>query len=325
MRAAHVLRRVPDFAGNDDLEAMWKGRNGPQQKLAVLAVGVELDAFTKVKEAMDKMIAEPKAQMAEEVKIKTHCTDEFNQNEKQTFETNREKTLLEQKIEELSNTVKRLTQEIADAELQIVNMKLEISKAGQNREAENAEYQTVIAEQRATQEILKKAKARMEAFYKKKAALMQDGQDPMPPVAFKTYRKNAGASGIISFLDMIIEDSKKVETDAVSEEAEAQKNYETFVNDSNKTIKGLEEAITSKTDEKATADTDRENAKVERQNAMNELEQLAAYLADLHAECDFIVNNFDIRQQARRSEIEAIQEAKAILSGAMSSGQAKEE
>merc|ERR1719305_233076 len=167
---------------------------------------------------MDKMIAELKAQMDEEVKIKTHCTDELNQNEKQTFETNREKTLLEQKIEELTNTIKRLTEEIADAELQIVNMKLEISRAGQNREAENAEYQAAVAEQRATQEVLKKALARMQAFYKKKAALMQDGQDPMPPVAFKTYRKNAGASPIISMLENIIEDSKKVEADAVSEE-----------------------------------------------------------------------------------------------------------
>merc|ERR1719473_2338706 len=274
---------------------------------------------------MDKMIAELKAQMKEEVEIKTNCVDEFNQNEKQTFETNREKTLLEQKIEELGNTIKQLTQEIADAQLEIVNMKLEISKAGQNREAENAEYQTVVAEQRATQEILKKAKARMEAFYKKKAALMQDGQDPMPPVAFKSYKKNAGGSGIISFLDMIIEDSKKVETDAVSEEAQAQKDYETFVNDSNKTIKSLEEAITSKSEDKATAQSELENSKVEHQSAMNELEQLAAYLADLHQECDFIVKNFDIRQKARLSEIEAIQEAKAILSGAMSSGEAKGE
>merc|ERR1719230_1882989 len=111
---------------------------------------------------MDDMIAELKDQQDEEVKIKTHCTDEFNQNEKQTFETNRQKTLLEQKIEELTNTIKRLTEEISEAELQIVNMKLEISRAGQNREAENAEYQSTIAEQRAMQTILLKAKARTE-------------------------------------------------------------------------------------------------------------------------------------------------------------------
>jgi hypothetical protein len=46
-----------------------------------------------------------------------------------------------------------------------------------------------------------------------------------------------------------------------------------------------------------------------------ELEQLANEKADLHKSCDFTVKNFDIRQEARDQEVEAIRQAKAILSG----------
>ena len=36
---------------------------------------------------------------------------------------------------------------------------------------------------------------------------------------------------------------------------------------------------------------------------------------NLHADCDFLVKNFDIRQSGFQTEIEALQQAQAILSG----------
>jgi len=49
---------------------------------------------------------------------------------------------------------------------------------------------------------------------------------------------------------------------------------------------------------------------------MLELEQLSNEAADLHKACDFVIKNFDIRQTGRDEEIEALKQAKAILSGA---------
>ena len=40
------------------------------------------------------------------------------------------------------------------------------------------------------------------------------------------------------------------------------------------------------------------------------------YKEQLHSSCDFVLKNFDIRQTARDEEIEALKQAKAILSGA---------
>ena len=46
-----------------------------------------------------------------------------------------------------------------------------------------------------------------------------------------------------------------------------------------------------------------------------ELEQLANQAADLHKSCDFVTKNFELRQTGFAEEIEAMEQAKAILSG----------
>jgi phage-related minor tail protein len=96
-RAVASLRKsaqAPAFEA-DDLLAAWHGRGtqgqkvsmmgaagGPRMQLSTLAVTVGLDSFTKIKEAMDTMVAELKKEQEEEVKFKTYCTKELNQKRK---------------------------------------------------------------------------------------------------------------------------------------------------------------------------------------------------------------------------------------------------
>ena len=132
--------RMPE---DDDLEAIWKGRNGPQKKFAVLATSVQLDAFTKVN-------CSRRTQQEEEVTFKANCVESFKQDGKETFEKQKKHKDLVHSIEDLTATIERLTDEIAEAKDTIANMEIEIKKAGENRAAENAQYQTTVAEQRAT-------------------------------------------------------------------------------------------------------------------------------------------------------------------------------
>merc|ERR1719158_386999 len=74
--------------------------------------------------------------------------------------------------------------------------------------------------------------------------------------------------------------------------------------------------IVHKSEVKAKAEADLVQAKDDNEAVLLELEQLGNYKAELHGSCDFIVKNFEIRQQARDEEIEALKQAKAILSGA---------
>lgn len=49
---------------------------------------------------------------------------------------------------------------------------------------------------------------------------------------------------------------------------------------------------------------------------VGKLEDLHQTSLDLSSSCDFILKNFDARQAARSAEMNALGEAKAILSGA---------
>merc|ERR1719313_571389 len=62
-----------------ELARKW---NNPH--LMTLAMKVRLDAFTRVKKAIDDMIAELLKQKEDEIKQKDYCVDAFNENEKQT-------------------------------------------------------------------------------------------------------------------------------------------------------------------------------------------------------------------------------------------------
>ena len=99
-------------------------------------------------------------------------------------------------------------------------------------------------------------------------------------------------------------------------EEDAQKAYEDTTKETNKSINAKVKDITTKTEEKGQAEADRAEATQERDGVMKELEDLALQNKDLHAECDYTLKNFEIRQTARMQEIEALKQAKAILSGA---------
>merc|ERR1719171_1026354 len=320
-RAMASLRKAaqaPAFEA-DDLLAAWHGRGGhgqkvsmlgaaagPRMQLSTLAVSVGLDSFTQIKKAMDNMVADLKKEQEEEVKFKSYCTKELNMNEKETYEKTEKKEDLEALIAKLTKLIKKLSEEIAAAKAQVAETETAIKKASQVREGENAEFQTVVADQRATQEILTKALLRLKDFYKKAkgGALVQTVQTP--PVKFNSYKKNAGASPVIGMIEQIIEDSKALESEAVAGETEAQASYETFVKDSNDLIKNLSDSVAAKTKASATAAEDKEQAKSDLDSAVGELEALSLTAQDLHGECDWVLRNFAARQKARLDEMEAI-------------------
>merc|ERR1719446_1658970 len=330
-RAMSSLRKAamsPNFEV-DDLLAAWRSHDagnqkvsmlgaasGPRMQLSTLAVSIGLDSFTQIKEAMDKMTADLKKEQEEEVKFKEYCTSSLNENEKETYETTEKKEDLEALIEKLSKLMKKLTEEIAEHNQEIADTEVAIKTASQVREGENAEFQTVVADQRATQEILNKALDKLKAFYKhaKGGALVQKSAQE-PPVKFNSYKTNAGASPVIGMIEQIVEDSKALEAEAVAGEKEGQATYETFVKDSNALIKQLSDSVAAKTKASAKATEDREQANSDLDSTNGELESLALTEEDLHGECDWTLKNFAARQKARLDEIEAIGQAKAILSG----------
>jgi cytochrome c556 len=286
-------------------------------QLSILATSVELDAFTKIKKMIDDLIAELKVQQSDEVKHHDWCNDEFQENEMQTMKAENLKEDQQVQIDNLAVAIKTLTEEIAAAKAQIADTQLNLQRAGENRKADNLDFQKTVADQVATQQILAKALDKLATFYDSFVQVGKKAQKKQaPPVAQMDYKPSGGASGVMSMIEKLIFDAKELEAESKKAEGEAQAQYVTLVADSNASVSELQTAVVRKTEEKAQAD----KALVETQEAlagtMTDLEDLAAYLAGLHKDCDYIVKNFQARQDARAAEIEALQQAKQILSGA---------
>merc|ERR550537_555876 len=279
------------------LFAAAKTYGNPQ--LATLATQVRLDAFTKVKAAIDEMVTALLKEKEDEIKHKDFCTHGLNKNE-------RAQELKQRDIEEL--------------ESEIAEMQTQLKRAGEDREKENADFQSTIADQRETQKLLTNALNVLKAVFDKKAFVQQRAKQepagPPPPPGFKKYEQSSGAGGVMGMLQQIIADAKQLEAEAIKAETDSQKAYETFVKDTNKSIEEKNRDITNKSQEKATAEADKTASEEAKETAMNEQQQNKNEEADLHKSCDFVLKNFDIRQAARDQEVEALRQAKAILSGA---------
>merc|ERR1712066_1023512 len=301
------------------LKAVADRLNSP--RLATLAYKVRLDAFTRVKKAIDDMIAQLLKEKADEIKHKDFCVDEFNTNQLQTERKEREKADLIAKIEDLELTIKQLTEAIDTLKAEIAEMQVQLKRAGEDREKQNKEFQSTVADQRETQKLLKAALGVLQDFYAKKAAAAslvqkQEPVGPPPPPGFEAYKNNAASGGVMQLIQQIISDAKAMEAETIRAEEDAQKAYEDFVKETNNSIEAKSRDIVNKSEEKAKAETDLVRAKEDKEAVMLELEQLSNYNAELHQSCDFVLKNFDLRQTARDEEVEALRQAKAILSGA---------
>merc|ERR1719198_1626386 len=220
-------------------------RKSKSPEISMLASSVELDAFTKVKAMIDKMISTLQTQQADEVKKNDWCKAELQENEMSTAKTNDHKADLEATIGQLESTIKTLSEEIEKAHLDISNLNLELQRASENRKKENLDFQKVVADQTVTAEILAKALDKLATFYDEAAfAQMHKGKKQTPPVPQMEYKKSSGATGVMSMIEKLIYDTKDITAESKKSESEAQVAYEALVADTNESIKDLMAAVT---------------------------------------------------------------------------------
>merc|ERR1719191_1008340 len=167
-------------------------------RISSLAISARLDAFTKVKASITDMVAALSKEQDEEVQFKDFCIEEINTNEKETQLKEQKKGTLIAKAADLTETIDKLTKLIEELKAKIIDLKTQLKRASEDREKENALFQTTVADQRATQKLLIAAVNVLKGFYDK-AALVQktagkkqaQPAGPPPPPGFKEYGNQA--------------------------------------------------------------------------------------------------------------------------------------
>jgi hypothetical protein len=300
------------------LRAAARKSTSHAQALVEVAEAAKLDAFKEVIGMVDEMVTALKKENEDEVKHQEFCAKELRENLASQKDTEDTISDLTATIATLEADIDTLATEIKKLEAQVVEMKVQVKKASEDRASENKVFQQTVADQRLTQALIEKAKKKLEEVYSSPSndtapAFVQLKIDqPATP----EYQRSSSGGGVVDLLQAIITDARLLETEAVASEQDAQTSYVTFVTDTGKALEAAQRSIAKKEEEKAEKESARLSAISSKKGSEKELMALKKYESQLHSSCDYVLKNFEVRQEARGQEMDSLGQAKAILSGA---------
>jgi chromosome segregation ATPase len=338
--------------GGEDLRAralsllqQARQANPKQARLGflVLALRGKKVGFEKVIAMIDEMVSALKKEGQDDADKKEYCLSTFDYTEDKKKELEHAASDTETAIASSEENLAALTEEIATAEKSIKALDASVSEATAIRKAENEDYKALVQSDSAAKELLLFAKNRLNKFYNPKlynppakvelsaqGAIERDmsfvqvsehvqrrSDVEPPPETWGAYaKKSEESSGVIAMLDLLVKDLDTELTEAATEEKNSQEEYDKTVGDAKAERVGLSKSLKDKSAAKADNTADLEDLKATKKSTAAELMATDKFLGDLHAECDWLLKYFTVREDARSGEIEALGKAKDVLSGA---------
>merc|ERR1719272_2295711 len=114
----------------------------------------------------------------------------------------------------------------------------------------------------------------------------------------------------------MIKDLTKEMTEAKATEKNSQEDYESAMKDGAEKRATDSKSLADKSKAKAELGADLEASGEEKAATSKTLMATLEHIASLHAECDWLLQYFQVRKEARAGEIESLKTAKSVLSGA---------
>mmetsp|Transcript_142380 Transcript_142380/g.246655 ORF Transcript_142380/g.246655 Transcript_142380/m.246655 type:complete len:718 (-) Transcript_142380:31-2184(-) len=315
----------------------------------VMAMRGKKVSFEKVLKMIDDMVALLGKEQTDDDDKKATCELTFDKLEDKIKELGAGVSSLEVSIAQEEDLIATLTEEIKALAKSIADLDASVADATAQRKAEHAAFEELMSSDQAAKELLAFAKNRLNKFYQPglyiappkvelskedklyttfggELSLVQvsahehksdsDVAPPPPPATAAAYKKSADSTGVIYMIDTLIKDLTKEMTEAETAEKEAQADYETTMGES--ATKRAQDTKTMADKEAAKAEISADLLKHtdDKTATSQSLMATTKVLADMHGECDWLLQNFDVRKEARLGEVESLKQAKAVLSGA---------
>merc|ERR1719359_804942 len=337
------------------LSAARGTRRDPRLDLLELALKGKKIGFEKVIQMIDDLVALLAKEQAEDEEKKEYCETELDTADDTKKELEHNIADLEKAIADAEEAIATLKSEIEALEDAIKALDKQVAEATEQRKAEHETYVEDLAANTAANDLLEFAKNRLNKFYNPKlykpppkrelteeeritvnmggtlaptappagiagtgiGLVQADVAPPPPPEANLAYKKSREAgTGVIAMIDLLKADLEKQIQEMTLTEKDAQADYEKFMADA---------AETRATDSKSITDKEASQAALEEELVSNqealkgkqvELMETEKYIMELHQECDWLLQHFDLRKEARASEVDALKKAKDVLNGA---------
>jgi peptidoglycan hydrolase CwlO-like protein len=291
-------------------------------RLAALAATVRTGGhFDQVIAEVDKMITILREEEQEDISVRDACQKKMNELDatKANLETKKDRLEGEKSRVEAKN--EQMKKELDDTKKAITDQEKTMEDALNQRNQEHDTYIQALKDDEAAVKLIGQAVAAMSAFYGNNQltmGLIQSKADPKPETWSKPYGgRSSESKGLVAIMEMLKEDIVKEIGESKTAEKEASAEFVKLRNAGDKMLKGLNQAKV--TIEKGIADNESTIADLDK-----ELGNTSAAHADTDAmdktlsdqTCAWIETSFEARRSARKSEVEGLQQAKAMLAGA---------
>merc|ERR1719420_2158003 len=145
---------------------------------------------------------------------------------------------------------------------------------------------------------------------------LNDFLSQAPETAGPAQKQGAAGMGAVGLLSTLITDIKHQQTAEEKEENDSQADFDKYMEDTTAAKTGKKEDITSMEAAVSRLEETLQDQKTVHSETQDEMDSVVAKEHALHAECDFLLENYEEIKKARTDEIESIKNAIAILSGA---------
>eukprot|EP00418_Pyrodinium_bahamense_P060575 CAMPEP_0179164212 /NCGR_PEP_ID=MMETSP0796-20121207/80571_1 /TAXON_ID=73915 /ORGANISM="Pyrodinium bahamense, Strain pbaha01" /LENGTH=692 /DNA_ID=CAMNT_0020866631 /DNA_START=179 /DNA_END=2254 /DNA_ORIENTATION=- len=315
-----------------------QGQHGARLELLAAALRSRRASFDKVLKMIDEMMALLRKEQTDDDKKRDYCRAEIDETEDQLRELKLDVSDLEKAINENKQKIAGITEEVAALSQAIQQLDKQVAESTAQRKEEHADYVEQLGMNSATKELLMAAKNVLNKFYKPKAqqakspppaeeeapffaqlSMRRAGAPDLPPPPEDlggSYEKSEGSGGVIHLIEMLATDLTKETQELESNERDAQQAYEEAMADASNKHAGDARIIAEKEGVKAEMEARLHKQTQEKKSKSKEVVSVGEYKKDLHSECDWLLENYDVRMDARDGEMQSLQQAKAVLSGA---------
>lgn len=288
--------------------------------------------FSKVVKMIDDMSVLLKTEGEDDLKSRDSCNESFNDSAAEQKEVEHAVKGLSAEIEDASAAIEVAVSSIEKSTNDIAAAKQAMAEATEQRQKENAEFVVAVELNKEAVELVMKAKDKLNSYYNPdlvrevpveeaaKEELLQGkalpGETPETWAAGPRQNKGQKSGGVLALMDTIANDLNKDTAAMEHSEQTAQSDYEKLSTDLATQVASSNKALNEAAKTKADTESEKQTLESTLDMKNEEHADVVQTIADLHAKCDFLLNNFEERKAARENEIAGLAKAKAVLQGA---------
>eukprot|EP00418_Pyrodinium_bahamense_P075178 CAMPEP_0179064418 /NCGR_PEP_ID=MMETSP0796-20121207/27939_1 /TAXON_ID=73915 /ORGANISM="Pyrodinium bahamense, Strain pbaha01" /LENGTH=690 /DNA_ID=CAMNT_0020761367 /DNA_START=89 /DNA_END=2161 /DNA_ORIENTATION=+ len=313
------------------------GGPGPQHRVAALlrdkahllgsrylrlaAAAAESDPLAEVRKMIQDLIAKLKDEAVSEADHKAYCSAELATNKQTREDKQTEVEELSAELDKKRADSLQFHADLQDVGAAIAELRKEQAEASKMRDVEKSRNTQTITEAKEAQVAVEKAMQVLKEFYAKVAddeSLMQTdaglGQE-MSNVAKAPYAgMQAEHGGIIGFLQVVLSDFARLETETSFAEGQAQEDHESYMAETTESIAVKDADMEHRAQKKRQTDAMVLSLAKELELTQSELLAAKTYYEKLKPDCVNAGVNYNDRVTMRQAEIQSLKEALEVLS-----------